>query len=421
MILLLVIHLLLLVSLQFTAWPEMVSFPYLFNNGFKLYGDMVHAYPPLLTFVLAGIYKIFGYNLIVLKIFTWIGILASDVLIFLTVKQFTGKNIFALSSLIFYLTVQPFLDGNMLWFDIALTLPILLAIYFRKNLLLAGIFLTIALLIKQTALVFIVAFFLYVKNFRFLIPIILSLGVFLLWLAATGQLTHFYNWNFYYPANFWTKYPGYEILTLTKREWVMIALVLAPAVALFFKKRKSVILFLFLAAAILAVYPRFSFYHFQPALAIAAIFFGVAVKSLKLNILHLTSYILLLALLISLPVLKTSWRKETRFWNYNGINLAHVVQEKVDKSETVYLLGPNSLLYVLSDRLPPKPWIDNFGWYFEIPGVQESVIESWKKNPPGLVIWQDPQPGNWYDLGTYRPQKIVDWIRNEKIENSIFK
>lgn len=405
---LLLVHLFFLINLQFTAWPEVVSFPYLFNSGFKLYGGMVHAYPPLLTIVLSFVYKIFGYKLIALKIFTWVGILLSDVLIFKIVKSYTKKETFAILAVSFYILTQPFLDGNQLWFDTALTLPILLTICYRKNMFLAGVFLTIALLTKQTAIVFIIAFYLYTKNYRFLIPVLFTLGLFLVWMLTTGQLVEFYNWNFYYPSTFWTKYPGYEILALTKKEIFSVFLVLTPAIFLFVKKRKPVVLFLFLSAALIAVYPRFSFYHLQPAIAIAAILFGVCLKYLNINYKYSIFYILIVSVLISFPVIKRDWGEETRFWNNEAIQLADNIKDKNYKR--IYLFGPHSLIYVLSKTLPTTPWFDNYGWYFEIPGVQQSVLDSWKNYSPETILIQTPNQGQWYLIGTYLPKKIMDWI-----------
>jgi hypothetical protein len=52
----------------------------------------------------------------------------------------------------------------------------------------------------------------------------------------------------------------------------------------------------------------------------------------------------------------------------------------------------------------------------EIPGVQEEIIKRWENNKPKIVFTNNVAEGNWYDLGTYRPQKIVDWIKKEKID-----
>jgi len=37
--LMLFIHLFFLINLKFTAWPEMTSYAYLYNNGFTLYKE----------------------------------------------------------------------------------------------------------------------------------------------------------------------------------------------------------------------------------------------------------------------------------------------------------------------------------------------------------------------------------------------
>ena len=115
----LIVHVFLLSGLRFTAWPEMLSYPYLRNNGYLLYKDMIHPYPPILTMVLSIVYKLFGYKLIVLKIFTWLIILVNDILIFLVAKKITKSVKYSVLSLISYILLQPFLEGNQLWFDLA--------------------------------------------------------------------------------------------------------------------------------------------------------------------------------------------------------------------------------------------------------------------------------------------------------------
>src|SRR3989344_9384315 len=98
LVLLLLGHLFFLGNMQFTAWPEMLSYPYLVNNGFKLYSDLVHPYPPLLTYILAVLFRVFGVKLIVLKIFTWLLLLINDVLIFKIVGKLARNTFLSLFS-----------------------------------------------------------------------------------------------------------------------------------------------------------------------------------------------------------------------------------------------------------------------------------------------------------------------------------
>ena len=118
-----------LANLQFTAWPEMFSYAYLRNHDFLIYRDMIHPYPPLLTIVLSWIYTIFGYHLWVLKAAAWTVAISTSVLVFLITKEITKKNQSALISLGLFVFFQPFLEGNMLWFDLAIMPSLLLGLF----------------------------------------------------------------------------------------------------------------------------------------------------------------------------------------------------------------------------------------------------------------------------------------------------
>ena len=417
LLMLLGLHLLLLINLQFTAWPEMFSYAFLRNNGFLLYKDMVYPYPPVLVLGLSILYKLFGYKLIVLKLATWAIILVSDILIFLIVKKVTSRSLLAVGSLLFYVLTQPFLSGNQLWFDLAILPPVLLGTFFflDKKYLLSGVFLGVAALTKQTAVLFLVVSGLWLliteKRFNFVIklaagPLFLFL-VLLVRLITEGAVQGFFNWTVVYPLTYWGEFPGYVEAVLNSREWLVVILLSLPAIILFLRKN-YLLLIIYYLLSIIMVYPRFSFFHFQLAIAFSAILFGVSLKSFKVPRFLFITYYFLLITFITLPALKTSWQKETRFWGASDLRLASIVQKEVDGS--VYLLGPHSGLYVMAGKLPPKPWVDNFGWYFEVPGVQEQAIKSWRENPPGVVIIQDPNPGEWFEIGTYQPKEVITWI-----------
>ena len=126
-IFLLVIHLFILFNLQFTAWPEMFSYPYLLNNSFKLYQDIALPYQPLLVLILSVVYKIFGFNLLTLQLFTWTTILISDFLIFFISRKIIGKKALSLVPLSLYIFVQEidshYLSLPFLMINIDLYLP----------------------------------------------------------------------------------------------------------------------------------------------------------------------------------------------------------------------------------------------------------------------------------------------------------
>lgn len=411
LILLLGLHLFLLVNLQFTAWPEVVSFPYLMSRGFLLYKDAIHVYPPLLDFILLVIYKIFGFKLLPLQIFTWVLILINDLLMFLLVKKLSGKINTALLSVLVYVLLQPVLEGNMLWYDTALVTPLLASLYFylvKKNYWLIGVSLAAAVLIKQTAGIFILVFLGYlisqkIKITKIILPILITGGLFLVYLLATNSLSQFINWNLYYPVVYWNKFPGYVQFVLTKKDYLIMLLLFVPV--LFSRiNHKSFLVFLLLACAVM-VYPRFSYFHLQPALVLLVIIGS----GLKKNLIY--GYVPVILLIITLPILKNLWGREARFYSSAEFKQADYLSTQIKPDEKVYLLGPFSSLYVLANRLPPRIWTDNFGWYLEIPGVQQNIINSWEANIPEYIFWQPPQPGEWYQPGTYQPKLITDWIK----------
>ncbi|OGM31118.1 hypothetical protein A2630_04650 [Candidatus Woesebacteria bacterium RIFCSPHIGHO2_01_FULL_44_10] len=430
LILLLGVHLFLLLNLQFTAWPEMLSYPYLKNHGFLLYRDMIHPYPPLLTLVLSWLYKFLGYKLMVMKIFTWSLILANDVLVFLIVNKLTKKLAPSLWALIVYILTQPFLEGNMLWFDNVIVTPILLGTFFmlQKKYFWAGLSLALAALTKQTAGLFLVLGIAYlvfqrskIKNLTSFLagPVVLGL-VLGFRLLTENQFTDFINWTLIYPATKWGQFPGYIDLALSQRELVVLVLLVLPAfAALRLRRGKPVILFWYFLVSLVMIYPRFSFFHAQTAIAFVAIIFGLVTSRARLT------YLLLIIVAISLPAIRLNWQKPPRFYGANEQQLAQVIKNKTASDDKIYLLNLSSQYYVLADHLPAKPWSDNFGWYFAMPGVEEELILRWEKNPPSVIFWRDAEPGAWWELGTYEPPKLTNFIRanytrKEEIQKGIW-
>lgn len=435
------VHFFLLANLRFTAWPEMLSYPYLLNNGFALYGDMIHPYPPVLTGLLSHWYSWFGYSLTSLKVITWAIILINDLLIYHLLKLITNSFRYSIVGLASYVFIQPFLEGNMLWFDLAIVPLVLAGLYFglrifafkdknikareKHSLILAGYFFVLATLVKQTAGIFLLAYGLFIllkrgklKDIVYISIAPLVIGAVLFFkLFASGSLGHFINWTFIYPMTKWSLFPGYVQMSLTGREWFVVVLLLIPILIGVISQKKRIQkesyvfpMVLFMFGSLIAVYPRFSFFHLQLAIALAAVFVGYLARvNTKLLLMFCGSFMLLIAF-VHKPVLTSQWRVGTRFYGESDVELARMIANTVPIGDTIYFLGTHSAVYVLSERLPPKPWTDNFGWYLEIPGVQDRVVEHWDKDPPDYILWSMPQDGNWYDLGTYRPETITEWV-----------
>src|SRR3990172_12660032 len=114
------LHLLLLLNLKFTAWPEMLAWPYLITKGWLPYKDIAIAHTPLLLANLTAFNWVFGIGVNQLKIFTWIIIMFLDITLFTVASRLFNKKI-ALFTIAFYIPLQLFYEGNGLWFDLYLT------------------------------------------------------------------------------------------------------------------------------------------------------------------------------------------------------------------------------------------------------------------------------------------------------------
>lgn len=423
-------HLLILLNLQFTAWPEIFSYPFLLNNGFKPYLDVAFPYEPLLPWILAKVYQIFGYDLLILKITTWLIILLSDILIFLISYKIIGRKLTVFLPLVLYIITQSLLDGNMLWFDLACIPFILLAIFSFlnlagfKKLFFLGLNLSLAFFIKQQIglAILLVAVFLIFKYKTKIYPFVLGLvipAIFVIIYILLGGITiDYFFWTKIVPLYWYPKFPGYINLP-TSEQLIQSLLLFAPAILLLAFKSKGklsadllLVLLIFLALFVTA-FPRFDYFRMQPALAVYMV---IIIYQISRNKLIIVSTFLLVSLSLIAGQAQNSY-KGTRFYSPADIELAKIINKTSEGK--IYLLGPHSLLYIIADRLPPKPWVDNFVWYMEIPQVQETVISGWNIDPPEKIYWKIPQNGEWYQLGTYQPRILVDYIKKkyEKIEN----
>ncbi len=437
LILLFLIHLFFLVNLRFTAWPEMISFPYLVNNGFSLYQDLVHPYPPLLTIILSRVFLTFGYSVTALKILTWSFILINDTFIWLIAQRVSKSRSTAFLSVLFYVLVQPFLEGNMMWVDLGFVPFVLGGLYYylrslgqengkpNYNIIISGLLFALAAFVKQTAVLFAlpVVILLLVQKKTKLLKLFLTAplfigSLFVLKLYAIGDLSHFLNWTVIFPSLYWTSFPGYVDMILTKREFAIIGLLFLPLIAFLMIKYKDqknyLFLWLMLPISLTVVYPRFSFFHLQSALAVAAILLGTTF-ALRKQYAVLVGILVLLYPLVQRPVVASEWRKSDRFNTSAEKELSMKISNEVSHDETVYLLNVHSGYYVYADRLPPKPWVDNYGWYYEIVDVQESVLSAWRDTPPDYILWKEPEVGEWYELGTYEPKLITEWINDNYV------
>lgn len=407
-------HLYFLTQLSFTVWPEMLLMPHLMRHGFELYRDMIIPWTPGLMWILAGWFRLFGLSSERLKLLTWALIAAMDVLIFSIAKKKWGSRS-GFVALIFFITLQPIFDGNGLWFDMA-TVPLLLLAFDYQN----PIFFGPAFLIKQSA---IWVFPLLARQWKKLLAgIFVSIGGSMLWFLIRGSIREYWLWAYDFTFRLLPRMPGHRDLG----NWRLWFFSLTPFFTIGWtrwiqrkklEKKDHLSQYPFLWALFLIpfVLPRFGLFHFQPAIAFLALEVGYLVQRIHLHEANLVTksacFLLIAYCFFSWSrLMRFQWHRSDRFLEPEVYQFAAKVALETDAKKPVLLVNGPELTYVLSDHLPPKPWLTQFPWFLELPGFQERMVEEFKDQNLTQVIFVPYQSKGEFFPGSYQPKQLLEYL-----------
>lgn len=424
----LLLHLLLLLATQFTLWPEMVVYPYLVNNGFQLYRDIINPYLPFLTLALAAFTKIFGTNPLGFRVLTYSLIIVVDFLIyFISKKIYKSQKTAAINLSFFVIFSLPF-GINGLWFELIQTPLILLSLYFfnRSRIVLSSSMLTAAILIKQQAIWLLPFFYLLlcvkgknnskrIKNIlTFSAPILLGVALTLLVVFSLSIQNEFYKWAIILPFFKAGSMPGYVQLA-TLRQLIFTASLFIVFAPLYIKSQYTIKYYLTASLLmVLFVYPRFDYFHLIPALSTLSLVFA---STLSFKNLKRAAFVFLLPLLIfELRYLQGNLNKPVRFFENDIETAAQNLKNLTGITDTIYLQNAPDQLMPLSGRLPPKPWADEFPWYLEYSDTQDLVLNAIKNQKPKFVVYLSYIEGTTYSQGAYKPKEIANYL-DQSYEN----
>lgn len=427
--------LVLLTSTRFTLWPEMIVYPYLVNKGFYLYTDLINPYPPSLIFFLSHFSKLFNYSIMSYQLLTWgIVIFINSIIFFLTSKIFKNYYLSIASTIFFTFFSIPF-GVNQLWFDLVQTPLILLSVYnfylFIKdkkyhNLDSSTLFALAAFFIKQQV-VWLIIFYMFVvwiiyrkqslslilkikKTYVFLA---LTVAVHILAFIKFKTLPDFVFWVVYFPFFKASSAPGYVSLPTIKQSLILASMVFFYLPIISMRKKGQKIIFLCALTLSLFAYPRFDYFHLVPSLSVFSILTGKNIQVfLKSTVLVKSTTVIaaLILLIYSAQFFRNNWVKEVRFFEPDILSAATFLSLSTEPSDGIYIQnGPDQLL-ALANRLPPKPWADEFPWYLEQSDYQEQITKSIKSSNVKYVIYKPYNKGEKYDLGVYKPILISKFL-----------
>lgn len=425
-ILLLIFHGLFTFVYRFTAWPEMLTYPWLISNGYRFYVDIVHPYLPLLPYLLLIFYKLLGFSVFSLRIVTLLFQLTADLLVYKIVKKKYGLR-WALISTSFYMIMQVILEGNGLWFDLA-SVPLVLFTFLmlENNIWVAGLSLGLAVLTKQTNVIFAYPALISVsyKSRWTFVKIVLAPLVFVsIIYLFKGQVKDLWYWGLTYPITTLSRMEGFVLFPTLKQLLVIIA-IFFPILLLTrkLKVNNNTLILCFIISLVFA-FPRFAYFHLQPAIALYCLILPYVIRQIsnKYRLVFLISYSVLVLGIFGIFMIK-NLERPVRFFEPEVIEARSLLSQKFSVNTVVYFYNVPAQYFVNSSLLPVKPWVDTFPWYMELPGMQNRIINSLEET--NYLIFRPFIREDKYGLGAYEPQEISAYIQNnfepiDKVDDSL--
>ena len=410
----------------------MTLWPYLIAKGWLPYKDIAIAHTPHLLISLSSVYRIFGVGIIQLKIYTWALIILTDLIVYFVAKKGWGKKTAILSLLAFVLW-QLFFDGNGLWFDLILAPISLITFYFlgKKHYFWTGMFWTFMLFNKQTAIWFLIPIIFSVvkdileqhsnkasiKIVRNLFGgVLVTLTIWICGLWIWGVLPSFYNWAINFGIFVLPKASGQVQLPALKNIFLSGFPFLVFIPFLLSKEKYKWNLLLWTIAGCLGAYPRFEYFHFQPAVPYLAITTGIFLSSINWKNVPIRLFTIVYGLsCLSLfsGFFMRNFKEGVRFYERDVQDVVSYVKSNTNPGDKIFVMNWWDNVYALSDRLPATdPWVPQLSWYMEALGIQEKIVNDLIVSKPKLIILNSYSETG---LSAYIPQKVYNYVTTNYI------
>ena len=392
-------QLLILGSLRFVLYPELVVYPYLTAAGFLPYREILDQHFPgpmffPVNFHTLGLHDAWDFHLLLMAVAA-----SQTVLTYVVARRLAGEAAALLAALAFA-AWQPFFEGETLWLDTFLplfTLPALLLLLDARWFL-AGLALGAGVVFKQTLVPLVALAGLFVLQecglrgwrsvLRFAAGALLPSALMLLYLHAIGVLADFWYWTVGFNLSTYAK-----IGTLAPRfgDLVRIALPIVigvVSVAITPARWRAGLVALWGCATVAGGLGRFGLVHLQPAVPSFAILLGM----LGVELWHRRSTVALIVLVVVVPVWLGEFYGRRARWledpaaKERVASVEKLIRDRAAPSERVLLLGVSPQLYASTGTLPPgRVFVFTFPWFLDAAG--DRVLEGLRRDPPKLVLF----------------------------------
>lgn len=434
------IHLWYLLHTTFVDWPEMILFPWFLTKDLLYYRDIAIAYAPGINYLLHGAYLLLGYSVASERIIAYICILFTDVLVYLSARKLTRSHWAGGMALFFFVLWQPVYSGNTIWYETVIA-PIYLLGYliileyckkpsFRK-IVLIGVMLAAATLIKQTAVWAVAAVCLFIligqrnRQESLLHAIVIGFivaGVNLFawgYFGLLGAGKEYWFWVFQSLTHFSQGSSLYALAPPRSDITLIIPSFVALGVLVIFNRTKSTWLLILLTVVLFfAGLPRWSLHRFQPVLAFLAISFG----QMSCLLTSKNKRIVAASFLALFIIAAGSWRSfrvfitlrdpmQPQFFGETYKQILSYTREQAPGD--VFVLGNYYHLYFGLDQRPAVlPWVPLFPVNAQMPGMQAKLIASIEASKVPYILFVPFHPDSGYYDG-YMPEELFLYVRSK--------
>jgi hypothetical protein len=444
------IHFLLLFVTQFRDWSDMIMHPWLLSQGLILYETNIFNYTPGEPFILKALYELFGYSLTSLRLIAYLFIFINDVILyFISIKIFKSQKI-ALVVLGFYIFWHIPFEGNSIWFE-SIYLPFILVSFYQfwkfiekpnnNRLILSGLFIGIAYLIKQTNIwpilgtVLILIIYnlrnrkkIFVHIYYYLFPIIILNIITVLYFALKGTAFNYLFWSILFSIGYSRLTPYYFLYpSLSQILYILPAYagpILTSIILVTKRKHQGIIFFsalylvVFNLSLLLTSLPRFGILKLLAALPFAAIALGYfcSIKNIFINRISYKYLFFGILTILLLGTFKTNFKFYLKdnihpisFFNPSFLSMVENVKATIGDQEFFVFGNYDYLYYVLGKKPTVLPFVFQAPWIIEVPGVQDQLVSSLiTKQTPYVLYFPFHQGKLYYD--DYVPKKLYDYI-----------
>ncbi len=425
----LVLHTVIIFKLMFFPYMELFVYPYLTNQGLKPYSQIFDQHFPGLMFFPINLNNLGMTNPTTARIWLIGIIILTHIFIFLISRFIFKSSKRALIVNILYLIWQPFFEGWVLWIDSFLPLLLLPAFYFsiKKNFFLAGLFLGISIVFKQTIIPLSALLFLYFcldrKNIRevlaYLAGLLIPLFLMISYFFGIGVLWDFWYWNVIFNL---TTYAKYGTKAPVESGFISrILFVYSFSLASFYFKEKRIVytIFIFLFGSFISILDRADFIHLQPSLPFAAIATSLAFYSIKNKKILIT--IVCVYILVTLWWLNIFYKghlsEKVFFFDNQTYKVADLIKKYSFSGDKIFIYGAQANLYLLTNTLPAgNTFVFQFPWFLKV--AEDRVLNGIKKDQPKIIVFDTSYKVDGVELKIFST-KIYAYIENnyKKIDN----